>query len=121
MASPIEMLVEVIAVTGPSALTDVVVAPLFVEDAVAVAVELLCPFDVAFAEVFEDVPLAPELTITDDPFDPFDPPTPFAPDVLEERFLMRRSTSPMHRIVTLSPRAKSPLMNPRASGTRHVR
>jgi hypothetical protein len=100
VAAPIEMLVEVITVTGPSALTEVVVPGAPDEDADATAVAVVLPLVDASVTVLEDFPFAPEVTDTLDPF------SADVPEMASAWCLIRRRTLPRQSIVTLSPRAK---------------
>jgi hypothetical protein len=67
VAEPIETLVDVSAVIGPSALSEVVVPDASVDDADATDVAFpLPPVDVSVTALEE--PFAPEVTVTLDPF-----------------------------------------------------
>jgi hypothetical protein len=134
VASPIEMLVAVVAVTGPSALVELVVCP--GEPAVAVAIEVAValPLDeVCVMITVDDVPFVEEpVLVTELPFVREFPPAPEVVDVFDPvdgdvapmfartRCLMMRSTLPRQSIVTRSPRAKCPDRIMLLVGTRHV-
>jgi hypothetical protein len=133
------MLVGVVAVTGPSALVEVVICPGVPEDALATEVAVALPLvavsvmttldDVPSVELapfveltfVSELPLVPEVPPAPDVVDVFDPVDGDVPPmVVRARCLIRRSTLPRQSIVTLSPRAKCPDRIMLFVGTRQV-
>jgi len=115
------MLVDVIAVTAPSALTEVVISPPEPDDAEAMAIDVALPLvEVAVTTEFDEVPFAPfapEVEVAGVP----EPPGVDVPTMsVGTSCLISRRTSPRQSIVTLSPREKWPDKITLVIGTTHV-